>query len=102
MLGFSSASTERISLENRMNAFMGRFGAPSARSGVRCGTRTGTSGGGLGDGVTRSVECSEVDGDGARSALDLIWRRTERRMSLDFALFTPVLMIVPVSEFGKR
>ena len=84
MCGFISASFERISLENRMKAFMGRLGAPSGRfPGVACCLTAGTSGVGETEGVEATVS-SETEGESDRAKLRsdaaVAAARADRRM----------------------
>ena len=84
MCGLRSASSERFSLENRMNAFIGRLGVPSSRcpGGMQCLRKA--SGLGLVDGVGATV-ASEALGELARLlsilCIDGVGRRTERRIT---------------------
>ena len=84
--GFSSASTERISLEKRMNAFIGRFGAPSARCPGVPYCRVGASGTGLTEGVATASVISDVEGESERTSVFSEGaeggRRVDRRMAL--------------------
>ena len=61
-----SASSERFSLENRMKAFMGRFGVPSSRHPGVPYCRVGPSGVGLTLGVATISVISEDEGEPAR------------------------------------